>query len=141
MVDRSENFKDVPNDYVELAKPVEVRFVRYKNIHIPTPHLSISDLRVFGRGKGKVPKAVKGLQVTRKTDRREAVISWDTRLNCQGYNILWGIAPDKLYSSWLVYEKATLDLKSLNTDQTYYFAIEAFNENGISERSGIIKIN
>ena len=141
LADRSDNFKDVPNDYLELAKPETVRFVRYKNIHVPTPHLSISDLRVFGRGKGKAPKAVKGLRVTRKTDRREAIVSWNPQLSCQGYNILWGINPDKLYSSWLIYEKSTLELKSLNTDQAYYFTIEAFNENGISERSGIIKIN
>src|SRR5690606_9174976 len=55
----------------------------------------------------------------------------------QGYNILWGIAPDKLYSSWMVYGHDELLLKSLNRDQTYYFAIEAFYDNGISSRSKI----
>jgi hypothetical protein len=53
--------------------------------------------------------------------------------------VLWGIAPDKLYSSWMVYDKNSLELKSLTVDQTYYFAIEAFNENGVSERTRVVK--
>jgi hypothetical protein len=140
LVDRSDNFKDVPNDYVELAIPQKVRFIRYKNIHVPMPYLSISDIRVFGTGYGKVPKEIKGLTVDRNEDRRDAQISWDTQSGSQGYNVLWGIAPDKLYSSWLVYDKNGLELKSLNTDQSYYFALEAFNENGVSKRSKIVKV-
>ena len=31
-------------------------------------------------------------------------------------------------------------LKCLNTDQEYYFAIEAFNENGVSKLSEVKKI-
>ena len=50
----------------------------------------------------------------------------------QGYNVLWGIAPDKLYSSWMVYGGNELEMKSLTIDQDYYFAVEAFNENGVS---------
>ena len=79
--------------------------------------------------------------VNRKTDKRDAMITWEKNATAQGYNILWGIAPDKLYSSWMVYGKNNLDLKSLTTDQSYYFAIEASNENGISTRSKPIKIN
>ena len=104
------------------------------------PYLSISDIRVFGTGYGKVPKEIKGLTVDRNEDRRDAQISWDTQSGSQGYNVLWGIAPDKLYSSWLVYDKNGLELKSLNTDQSYYFALEAFNENGVSKRSKIVKV-
>ncbi len=66
LVDRTNSFKDVPNDYVELGTPQTVRFVRYKNIHVPTTHLAISDLRVFGRGEGKAPVAVKNFSVNRK---------------------------------------------------------------------------
>jgi len=141
LVDRKNNFKDVPNDYVELDFPETVRYVRYQNIHVPTPNLSISDLRIFGIGQGKVPKAVKNFSVDRKADRRDAVIAWDKQLNAQGYNVLWGIAPDKLYNSWMVYDKNFLDLKSLATDQTYYFSIEAFNENGVSQRTKAIKVD
>ena len=110
LVDRANSFKDVPNDYVELAVPTSVRYIRYRNLHVPMPWLSISELRVFGIGKGKVPTAVKNFLVTRKADRRDAMISWAAQPNCQGYNVLWGIAPDKLYSSWMVYEKNSLEL-------------------------------
>lgn len=139
LVDRRNNFKDVPNDYVELGEPKTVRYIRYRNIHVPTPNLAISDLRIFGIGQGKPPTAVKSFVVNRHTDRRDASITWDQQQGCQGYNIVWGIAPDKLYNSWMVYGKNSLELKSLAVDQTYYFSIEAFNENGISERNKIIK--
>jgi hypothetical protein len=94
---------------------------------------------VFGLGPGKAPTAVKNLSVNRYQDRRDALVTWDHQQNCQGYNVLWGIAPDKLYSSWMVYDKNSLELKSLTVDQTYYFVIEAFNENGVSERSRVVK--
>ncbi|CAF4126480.1 unnamed protein product [Rotaria sordida] len=60
--------EDVPNDYVELDFPQIVRYIRYKNIHVPTPKLSISDLRIFGRGHGQVPVKIKNLVVNRYTD-------------------------------------------------------------------------
>ena len=140
MVDRSDNFRDVPNDYVELAKPQTVRYVRYENIHVPTLYLSISDIRVFGLGQGKIPGEVKKFSVKRGKDSRNAMLTWDSQVNCQGYNVLWGIAPDKLYSSWMVYDKNSLQMRNLDRDQVYYFSIEAFNENGISKRVKVIEV-
>ena len=141
LVDRENNYKDVPNDYVELATPQSVRYIRYNHIHAPMPHLSISDLRVFGVGTGKSPAKVKGLRVERAGDRRDARISWKEQPNCQGFNVLWGIAPDKLYNSWLVYDANELDLKSLGVDQTYYFSVQAFNENGVSAKSNVVRVD
>lgn len=141
IVDRSRNYKDVPNDYVQVDRPTRARFVRYRNIEVPTPHLAISDLRIFGLGEGKKPAAVKGFKVDRQqSDRRDALLTWEASKNCQGYNIRWGIAPDKLYNSWLVYGKNELLLKSLTIDQSYYFTIEAFNENGISEPVRLVEV-
>jgi hypothetical protein len=140
LVDRSNSFKDVPNDYVELSSSQTVRYVRYKNIHVPMTNLSISDLRVFGIGQGKVPAAVKGFKVARQQDRRDALITWEGTPDCQGYNVLWGIAPEKLYSSWMVYGKNSLNLKALTSDQSYFFAIEAFNENGVSKRLKVVEV-
>ena len=141
IVDRSNNYKDVPNDYVELGVPANARYIRYQNIHVPTPHLAVSGLRVFGLGQGKAPAPVKDFKVDRKQDRRDAMITWEPQKNVQGYNVIWGIAPDKLYSSWMVYGDNELLLKSLTIDQGYYFTVEAFNENGVSERAKPIKID
>lgn len=140
VVDKQNNEQDVPNEYVALKDPARLRYIRYKNIHVPTPHLAISGLRIFGKGEGKAPATVKGFQVKRHQDKRDATLSWDRQKGAQGYNILWGIAPDKLYSAWMVYDNNTLDMKSLTSDQTYYFAIEAFNENGVSERTPVQEV-
>lgn len=141
LADKSNNFKDVPNDYVELGVAQRVRYIRYRNLHVPTPHLAISGLRIFGKGEGKRPAKVKNLQPQRHEDRRDITLTWSPVKGAQGYNIKWGIAPDKLYSSWLIYDKNEHELKSLGRDQRYYFAVEAFNENGISELSEIIMVD
>ena len=141
LVDRAKSFQDTPNDYVELDHPAKVRYVRYQNIEVPTPNLAISDIRVFGIGEGKKPAKVQDFRVDRRKDRRDAMITWRKQPNVQGYNIRWGIAPDKLYNSWLVYEDTELLLKSLSVDQTYYFAIEAFNENGVAEMTKPVKVD
>ena len=140
LVDKSQSKIDAPNDYTELEEPVKARYIRYNNIHVPTPYLSISDFRIFGKGQGKEPKKVKDFEVQRQEDRRNATITWDAQEKAQGYNVLWGIAPDKLYSSWLLYGENELVLRALTTDQTYYFAVEAFNENGVSERTKPVKV-
>jgi hypothetical protein len=141
IVDKKENFKDVPNDYVELPVAENLRYIRYSNLKVPTPHLAISGLRVFGISNGNKPAAVKNYSVQRKTDRRDVMLTWDKVPGAQGYNIIWGIAPDKMYSSWMIYDDNSHLLKSLNTDQSYYFSIEAFNENGISVRTKPVKID
>ena len=140
IVDKNTNKKDVPNDYVELEKPISTRFIRYKNIQVPTPYLSISGLRIFGKATGKKPKSVKDFAVKRQEDRRDAQLNWKAVENAQGYNVFWGVSPNKLYNTWLVYDKNYLEMKNLGTNQTYYFAIEAFNENGISKRTEPIKV-
>ncbi|NNE75941.1 MAG: 1,4-beta-xylanase, partial [Pricia sp.] len=140
LVNKSKNKTDVPNDYVTIPEGKRTRYVRFQNIHAPTPYLSLSDIRIFGKGDGKAPKSPIGFSVDRKDDRRDALISWDSVKDAQGYNILWGIAPDKLYSSWLVYDTNSLELKSLGTEQTYYFSLESFNENGVSNRTEVLKI-
>jgi hypothetical protein len=140
VVDRSNSWKDSPNAYMVLSQPVEAKFVRYKNIEVPGPNLAMSEIRVFGLGLGEKPAQVKGFKVKRETDRRDATISWDPVKGAQGYNIRWGIAPGKLYHSWLVYDDTDLLMRNLDKNTSYSFTIEAFNENGISAQSKIIRI-
>jgi hypothetical protein len=71
-----------------IIKILYVRY-KYKNIHVPTPHLAIFGLRIFGTGQGKTPSKVKNFIVTRHQDRRDATITWDARKDCQGYNVLF----------------------------------------------------
>ena len=134
LVDYRNSFRDAPHNYIELDQPIEARYIRYRHHYVPGKNLAMGDIRVFGLGRGKKPATVKGFTVVREADERNVRISWKAVKGAQGYNVLWGVAPDKLYSSWMVYGDNSLDLRALTVGQKYYFAIEAFNENGISQR-------
>ena len=134
LVDYRNSFRDAPHNYIELDQPIEARYIRYRHHYVPGKNLAMGDIRVFGLGRGKKPATVKGFTVVREADERNARISWKSVKGSQGYNVLWGVALDKLYSSWMVYGDNSLDLRALTVGQKYYFAIEAFNENGISQR-------
>lgn len=140
VVDKSQHDKDVPHDYVELSKPFQARYIKMINIHNASGLFAISDFRVFGNGSGEKPKDVNAFKVERdEKDSRNAMIYWNRQTDAIGYNIYYGIAPDKLYNSIMVYEGNSYDFRGLSKNTTYYFSIEAFNENGISNKSKIIK--
>ena len=134
LVDYRNSFRDAPHNYIELDQPIEARYIRYRHHYVPGKNLAMGNIRVFGLGRGKKPATVKGFTVVREADERNVRISWKAVKGAQGYNVLWGVAPDKLYSSWMVYGDNSVDLRALTVGQKYYFAIEAFNENGISQR-------
>ena len=134
LADYRNSFRDAPHNYIELDQPIEARYIRYRHHYVPGKNLAMGDIRVFGLGRGKKPATVKGFTVVREADERNARISWKSVKGAQGYNVLWGVALDKLYSSWMVYGDNSLDLRALTVGQKYYFAIESFNENGISQR-------
>lgn len=134
LVDYRNSFRDAPHNYIELDQPIEARYIRYRHHYVSGKNLAMGNIRVFGLGRGKKPATVKGFTVVREADERNVRISWKAVKGAQGYNVLWGVAPDKLYSSWMVYGDNSLDLRALTVGQKYYFAIEAFNENGISQR-------
>ncbi len=140
LVDKSKNRKDVPHDYIELGKPVQTRFLKLENVHMPTGKFSLSGFRVFGLGPGEKPPAVKGFTVLRtEKDKRSAWLKWNQVDNAYAYNLYIGIAPDKLYNCIMVYNENEYWLKTMDIEKPYYFAIEALNENGIGEKSQVIK--
>jgi hypothetical protein len=54
-----------------------------------------------------------------------------------GYNVLWGIRPDKLYQTYQLFADrgSALELRALTVGQDYHVAVEAFDENGVSAAS------
>lgn len=142
VVDLSNEKQDRPNGYFELEKPIAARYVKYENVYVPTPNLAISDIRVFGNGFGKIPDTPKNLKVIRHKDKRNATINWTKGNNDVGYNILWGIEKEKLYQTYQIFadKEPKIELRALNINQDYYFAIEAFNEVGVSKLSEVIHI-
>jgi len=142
LADLSRETRDRPNAYMELPAAVKARYIRYEHVYVAAPNLAISDLRVFGNGAGSAPATPRGLAVRRDTDRRNAFITWERVPDAVGYNVLWGIAPNKLYQTYQVFADRgdTLELRALTVGQGYYFAVEAFNENGVSKLGDVIPL-
>ncbi|MDQ6529166.1 family 43 glycosylhydrolase [Flavobacterium sp. LHD-85] len=141
VVDKSKNDRDVPHDYVELTKAIKARYIKMINVHMASGLFAVSDFRVFGNGLGAKPKSVSSFKVDRsKADSRNAMISWKKQSDAIGYNIYYGIAPDKLYNSIMVYGDNTYDFRGLDKGTKYYFTIEPFSENGIGTKNKIIEV-
>ncbi|UII23141.1 family 43 glycosylhydrolase [Fulvivirga ligni] len=138
MADYSNNKRDQPHAYIELAEPVKARYVRYNNVHIPHQYLAISDFRLFGKGFEPAPAQPVNFSATRQQDKRNADLKWDESEGALGYVVYWGISKDKLNNSVMIYKKNSYELRALNIDQTYYYQVEAFSENGVSEKSEIL---
>ncbi len=141
--DLSKEKRDRPNAYLEAGSLTRARYIRYEHIYVASPYLAISDIRVFGKGDGPVPATPGQLKAERRNDPLSAFISWRGVRGATGYNIRWGIAPDKLYQTWQRFadEGEELEIRALNRGVSYYFAIEAFNENGISELSPVVRVD
>jgi len=142
LVDKSQNKTDVPHDYIELPKPVKTRFIKMVNIHMPTGKFAISGLRIFGNGNGEKPSQVKNLIVLRtEKDKRSAYIKWEPVDNAFAYNLYYGTAPDKLYNCIMIHDFNEYWFKAMDSKKAYYFAMESINENGVSVKTEVKKVD
>ena len=141
LTDKRGNKTDVPHDYIQLATPIQARYLRLTNYYVPDGTFALSGLRVFGSGQGKKPMAVNNFNVIRTPgDRREVKLKWDKIPDAVGYNIRYGTQADKLYHNYQVSGSDSLTIRSLNRFQKYYFSIDGFNENGISKGAKIVEV-
>jgi xylan 1,4-beta-xylosidase len=142
MADLTNEKRDRPNAYIELPNPIRARYIKYEHVYVASPNLAISDIRVFGRGGGEPPRTPSNLTVRRDTDARNAFISWAEVPGAVGYNVLWGIRDDKLYQTYQLFadQGSKLELRALTIDQDYSFAIESFNESGVSRASPTVHL-
>jgi len=141
LVDKSNNKTDVPHDYIELLQPVQARYLKLENIHMPTGKFALSGFRVFGNGNGNKPTAVENFIVLRtEKDKRSAWLKWKPVDNAFAYNIYTGTAPDKLYNCIMVHSASEYYFKAMDKDLPYYFTIEAINENGVSPRTKVQEV-
>lgn len=144
VVDKSKNQSDVPHDYIELEKPVKFRYLKIENHHMPTGKFALSGFRVFGKGAGEKPATPENFVALRTAPDKEgnrmaSWLKWKQSPLADGYNIYFGKDPDKLYGSIMVYGDLQYYFTGMDKFDAYYFQIEAFNENGISARSELIK--
>ena len=130
VIDKPENNLELKHDYNEFEKPVKARYVKVTNIATYDNSLfAIKDLRIFGTtDKMKTTKVTDFKAVRNPEDRREANLLWTPVEGADGYVVRYGIEPNKLYNSYIVYDDNKLYMHSLNTaPEKYYFEVEAFS--------------
>lgn len=137
LADLSHETRDRPDAYLELLHEARVRYVRYVHGHVGARTLAIADLRVFGNADGAPPPAPAKVTAQRLADTRNAQISWTPVPGAVGYNVRWGLAADRLHSTYQRFadQPTTLTLRSLNKGVHYVVAVEAFDERGVSALS------
>ncbi|ONF95436.1 family 43 glycosylhydrolase [Sphingomonas jeddahensis] len=131
--------RDRPNAYFQLDQPERARFIRYVHGHVGAANLAVADIRVFGNAGGKPPASPTSITATREQDQRNARITWQAVKGATGYNVRWGVKPDRLTFTYQVFADDGVkkgvggqDIRSLNIGQDYWATVEAFNESGVS---------
>ena len=130
VISKPENNLELKHDYNEFDTPVNARYVKVTNVATyDNAKFSIKDLRIFGTTPNMKTSKVADVKVVRNPqDRREADLLWSPVPDADGYVVRYGIEPNKLYNSYIVYGKNTLYMHSLNTGPEYYFEVEAFDD-------------
>lgn len=131
IVDKSETDQSLCNDFILLDIEKKYQYIRLTILEMPyNQNFTLSDMRIFGIGNGMCPGEI--TPNLRLEDNNSMIISWEKQNDANGYNIRYGIEPEKLYNSWLIYDQSSITLKGLNKGQKYYVAVDAFNENGVT---------
>jgi hypothetical protein len=73
-------------------------------------------------------------------------VSWARVPGAVGYNVCWGIAPDRLNLCYQAFDDsfndgdASLTVRALNAGVAYHVAVETFDENGVSRLSKVVAV-
>lgn len=131
--DKTTNLLYETNPYEAVTIPVQARYLKITNYHVPVGNFSISEFRIFGKGTDRKPKKVNKFRAVRDYRNPQLVkMSWKKQANTTGYNIRYGIAKDKLYHSYQVHKKTRLNVHCPDKSKMYWFQMDAFNENGVT---------
>lgn len=140
LIDRRENLRDAPHELVVLPRGVTTRYLRITNDKAMEGRFSLSGLRVFGEGLGTAPAAVQNLAAGRNPDDRCQInLTWDAQSDADGYILRWGLSPEQMHSAIMVYENRYA-ARIFNAGPGYYFAVDAFNDSGITRAVGTVAV-
>jgi hypothetical protein len=69
-------------------------------------------------------------------------VRWAPVPGAVGYNVRWGVAPDRLYQTYQVWadRPTELELRALTAGQGYWVAVEGFDERGVSPLSRVARV-
>ena len=132
--DKRDVTTDLSHDFLLRENGIALRYVKISQMSVPYEQKPcISGLRVFGNSRGELPEQA-DYQVERSSgiDMKLTIFEDDSVDTPVGYNILWGHKKDKLYHSYLTYER-NQRVGALVEGQSYYVRVDTFNEHGITE--------
>ena len=132
IADKSNANSDLSHDFVVDEKGFTARYIRLTVYECGYKQpVKVSGLRIFGSAPVAAP--AKAAVSAERIGPFDLNVSW-TAPGALGANVLWGIAPDKLYHSALVSGKNAYTIGALQSAQdTVYLRVDTFNEGGITE--------
>jgi len=132
--DKRKNTKDAIHELIVLDKPVETRYLRITNCQELPGKFSLYDFRIFGKGKGELPKEVTALKVVRnEEDPRRYNLSWAHQKEADGYIVNVFLENGTFVASVMVMDNF-YEGGFFNRDSNYKFTVDAFNANGITKK-------
>jgi len=133
LLDSRNEQSDRPHRLWMPEEAIEVRYLRLSGFVIPFGGVpAVSGLRVFGPAQGDAPEKVTAIAASRSGDGLNILLKWSAAAGADGYNVRYGIAPEKLYHSWQVVNGTELDLSMVNAGQKYYIAVDSYGPGGVT---------
>lgn len=133
IADKRDKTTDTPHDYVEFEIPFRARYIKWQNQAFTlSDNVSLRELRVFGKGRGKAPERVGRVTAVRQADPCRAVVEWEPVEGAEGYIVRAGISPDCMHLNFQVTDSTRYDLTALNRAAGYCVAVDAYNANGLT---------
>jgi len=97
-------------------------------------------LRIFGKANILPPTQVEYFTILRgHSEPRNAWLKWNRKDDATAYLIRFGLEPDKLYGSIMVFGENEYYFTGMDRNKTYYFTIQAFNEGGCGPQSQTVE--
>lgn len=144
IADKSRNKRTNPHEFIVLKKALQIRYVKVECVSAMNGQtFAMRDLRVFGCGDGTKAGAVEELTAVRdREDERYAQLSWKPAPGADGYILNFGIDPEFLNLTIQIKDpqKASLLVHILTKGEKYWWRMDSYNENGITEGTVIEEI-
>jgi hypothetical protein len=139
VIDKRNNKRDIPHDFVVLTKSIKASYIRIVNHYMPYGGLfALRGFRVFGKSKGELLPPPEFEVARDKTDPRQAIVYWNKVQDADGYIVRFGTEPGQLFHSYQVYDTNFCVVRSLDRGVDYYFTVDVFNGNGLSTGKTIV---
>lgn len=130
--DKTNADTDYSHDFLVRENGIQIRYLKLSKMEVPYQQIPcISGLRVFGIELGR--KCAQPDYSVCRTNPLDMEIEIETPSDdVVGYNVVWGHAKDKLYHSWMTFDRK-VKIPALVAGQSYYVRVDAFNESGVTE--------